>query len=214
MRVQQVGVMTGVLAVIGFSVLHWLFPEPDNTEETVPAAIMSKELRIQAAFKAVVVAYPVLVYFYYFQINGAILTMVFIGILSLQITTVKSIKISLFLLMTNGIGGLLAVIMYELLVTTPQFLFLLTLITLVSLVISSRIYLQPEKAPIWAGVMSAMLVVLGGIIASDSKLIEVSFYGRIAQILLASVYMIAASILMDICHSCHGAERKDVQSNN
>ncbi|WP_064608044.1 DUF2955 domain-containing protein [Photobacterium sp. J15] len=191
-------IISGVLAVIAFAVLHWLFPEPQQKTQLSTQEILSKELRIYASAKALIVGYPVIVYFYYFQINGAILTMVFIGILSLQITTVKSIKIGLFLLLTNTIGGLLAVILYELLVTTPQFIFLIALITLVSLSIGSMIYEKPEKAPLWAGVMSAMLVVLGGTISSDSKLIELSFYGRIAQILLASVYMISVSVLMDL----------------
>lgn len=196
-------IFSGVLAVIAFAVLHWLFPEEEQQHDSATASpdLLSQEQRVQEAIKALIVAYPVVVYFYYFQINGAILTMVFIGILSLQITTVKSIKISVFLLLTNGVGGLLALVLYELMVTTPEFLFLLALLTLVSLVIGARIYQQPEKAPIWAGVMSAMLVVLGGVISSDSKFIEVSFYARITQIILASAYMILASLLFDLWRS-------------
>ena len=193
-------IFSGVLAVIGFVFLHWLLPEDEQKEEspaTTPISL-TRQQRFEEALKALIVAYPVIVYFYYFQINGAILTMVFIGILSLQITAVKSIKISIFLLLTNGLGGLLALVMYELLVTTPEFLFLLALVTLVSFVIGAQIYQQPEKAPVWAGIMSAMLVVLGGAISSDSKLIEVSFYGRIGQIVLASAYMIIASVLFDL----------------
>lgn len=194
-------IVSGVLAVIGFVILHWLLPEDNQQAVSVdPPPQLTRQHRAIDAFKALIVAYPIIVYFYYFQINGAILTMVFIGILSLQITAVKSIKISVFLLLTNGLGGLLALIMYELLVTTPEFLFLLALVTLVSLVIGAKIYQQPEKAPVWAGVMSAMLVVLGGTISSDSKLIEVSFYGRIGQIVLASAYMILASVLVELWH--------------
>jgi|GEM_PF-1982301 len=194
-------IFSGALAVIGFVFLHWLLPEDKQKDEfctEVTPISLTRQQRIEDALKALIVVYPVIVYFYYFQINGAILTMVFIGILSLQITAVKSIKISVFLLLTNGLGGLLALVMYELLVTTPEFLFLLALMTLVSLVVGAKIYQQPEKAPVWAGIMSAMLVVLGGTISSDSKLIEVSFYGRIGQIVLASAYMIMASVLFDL----------------
>jgi len=193
--------VSGVLAVVAFTVLHWLLPEKERLKTAAaasPPRPLPPKQRVQEAFCALLIAYPVIVFFYYFQINGAILTMVFIGILSLQTTGVKSIKISAFLLLTNGVGGLLAVLIYELLVTTPQFLFLIALLALVSLVIAAKIYQQPEKAVVWAGVMSAMLVVLGGTIASDSKLIEVSFYGRIAQIILASIYMIAISLLIDL----------------
>lgn len=189
--------LSGVLAVVVFAALHWLLPDISGNCPQVREPLPHEE-RVKAAFSALLTAYPVIVFFYYFQIDGAILTMVFIGILSLQTTAVKSAKIGAFLLLTNGIGGLLAVLLYELLVTTPHFLFLLALITLISLAISGRIYRQPEKAAVWAGIMSAMLVVFGGAISSDSKLIEVSFYSRIVQIVLASTYMIAVSLLMEL----------------
>ncbi|OLQ72301.1 hypothetical protein BIT28_24700 [Photobacterium proteolyticum] len=196
-------IFSGVMAVIAFAVLHLLMPEEElqQAANSNSPELPSQQQRVQEAIKALIVAFPVVVFFYYFQINGAILTMVFIGILSLQITTVKSIKISVFLLLTNGVGGLLALVMYELMVTTPEFLFLLALMSLVCLVIAAQIYQQPEKAPIWAGVMSAMLVVLGGVISSDSKFIDVSFYARIVQIILASAYMILASFLFDLWRS-------------
>ncbi|MCW8330151.1 DUF2955 domain-containing protein [Photobacterium sp. SDRW27] len=190
--------VSGVLAVLAFIILHWLLPEKEQPQTTSSiSSSLPTTQRIQDALLALLIAYPVIVFFYYFQINGAILTMVFIGILSLQTTGVKSIKVSLFLLLTNGVGGGFAVLIYELLVTTPYFVFFMALITLVSLVIGAKIYQQPQKAPIWAGVMSALLVVLGGTISSDSKLIEVSFYGRVIQIILASAYMIAISMLID-----------------
>ncbi|MGF1761486.1 DUF2955 domain-containing protein [Photobacterium sagamiensis] len=189
--------VSGVVAVVLFALLHLLLPDLEPVSNKQPIDILPPEQRAHEAMKALVIAFPVIIFFYYFQITGALLTMAFIGILSLQTAGQKSIKISMFLLLTNGLGGLLAILFYECLVMVPTFPFLLALIALIGCVIGAKIYQQPEKAPIWAGVMSALLVVLGSAITSDSKLIDVSFYIRIGQILLASAYMVFVSYLLE-----------------
>ena len=54
------------------------------------------------------ISYPVVCFFFIFQISEALLTMMFIALLSLMITAEKSVKLSAFLVISNGIGGLLA----------------------------------------------------------------------------------------------------------
>ncbi|WP_245905462.1 DUF2955 domain-containing protein [Photobacterium lipolyticum] len=190
-------VVSGVVAVGLFALLHLLLPDLEPVSNRQPIEILSPEQWAHEAMQALVIAFPVIIFVYYLQITGALLIMVIIGILSLQTTGQKSVKTSMFLLLTNGLGGLLAILFYECLVMVPTFTFLLALIALIGCVISTKIYRQPEKAPISAGVMSALLVVLGSGVTSDSKLIEVSFYIRIGQILLASAYMVFVSYLLE-----------------
>lgn len=195
-----VGLATsGVVAVLLFGLLHLVLPDiaPINKEQVQPAPSLTHDQRVFESLKALTISFPIIAYFYYFQITGAILTMAFIGLLSLQTAGQKSVKVSMFLLLTNIIGGLVAIVYYELLVMVPHFLFLLSLIVLIGLLLGTKIFNEPAKAPIWAGVMSALLVLLGSTVASDSKLMDDNFYMRIAQIMMASIYMIVVSFILD-----------------
>lgn len=201
--------ISGSGAVMIFWLMHSLLPDLDSvamlsaahpkqgtasadTDRTYEAE------RVRNALKALAISFPVIAYFYYFQINGALLTMAFIGILSLQLSSPKSIKLSLFLLLTNLVGGILAVIAYELLVTVPWFPFLLAMMAIFSLLFGQKICTEPGKAPIYAGIFSAMLVVFGAVISGSDKAIDVSFYTRIGQISMAGIYLILVAWLVDL----------------
>jgi hypothetical protein len=195
-----VGLATsGGVAVLLFGLLHLVLPDiaPINANQAQSVSPLNHDQRVFESLKALTISFPIIAYFYYFQITGAILTMAFIGLLSLQTAGQKSIKVSIFLLLTNIIGGLVAIVYYELLVMVPHFLFLLSLITLIGLVLGKKIFNDPTKAPIWAGVMSALLILLGSTVTSDSKLIDDSFYMRITQIMMASIYMVMVSFILD-----------------
>ncbi|SDJ28693.1 Protein of unknown function [Ferrimonas sediminum] len=188
--------VSGVGAVAIYWLMYRLFPEPEQGE-TSPRVTMNSGPRLTIAVNALFISFPVIAYFYYFQISGALLTMAFIGILSLQLTRAGSKKLSQFLLLTNVIGGLLAVLAYELLVTVPWFPFMLALLALFAAVVSRRLYSEPDKAPLYAAIFSAMLVVLGSVLASGDKQMGISFYARIGQIALAGLYLVLAAGVVD-----------------
>lgn len=193
--------VSGIGAVVIFWLMHQIVPEPVPVSELPSGqsrnAEQSEALRAGYALKALAISFPVIVYFYYFQISGALLTLAFIGILSLQLTRSGSIKLSAFLLMTNVAGGGLAIVAYELLVITPWFPFLLAMMTLFTLLFAQKLYEDPHKAPVYAGIFSAMLVVFGSVISASGKEIDVSFYARIGQILMASTYLVLVAWLVD-----------------
>ncbi|MCQ1056835.1 DUF2955 domain-containing protein [Photobacterium sp. ZSDE20] len=207
----QVGkalMIAGGGAVVVYGLMHWLIPTSTrgaSLEENVKSADaktsedvrIEKQKRMEESYKALLISFPVIAFCYFYQMTGAILTMMFVGILSLQITAPKSVKISVFLLMTNTIGGLLAIIAYELLVTVPWFPFLAAMMTFFTLRFANKIYHDPVKAPIYASVFSALMVIFGAVVASDSKLIDVNFYTRIWQLILMGGYMIGAATLLE-----------------
>ncbi|MGR5066055.1 DUF2955 domain-containing protein [Photobacterium sp. DNB22_13_2] len=201
----QVGkalMVAGGGAVVVYGLMHWLFPvlscgTPFAKIKTAQQELIEKQMRMKESYKALLISFPAIAFCYFYQMTGAILTMIFIGILSLQITATKSVKISLFLLMTNIVGGLLAIIAYELLVTVPWFPFLAAMMAFFTLSFANKIYREPAKAPLYAGVFSALMVILGAVVASDSKLIDASFYTRIWQLILMGGYMIGAATLIE-----------------
>jgi len=201
--------VSGIGAVVIFWLMHQILPEPiiepDGSSAQRRDVSLSEPLRVGNALKALAISFPVIVYFYYFQASGALLTLAFIGILSLQLTSPGSIKLSIFLLLTNMVGGILAVIAYELLVVAPWFPFLLAMMTLFAWLFAQKLYLEPHKAPVYAGIFSAMLVVFGSVISGGGKEIDVSFYTRIGQIFLASIYLVLVAWLVDRHASVSGS---------
>ncbi|MGF1734245.1 DUF2955 domain-containing protein [Photobacterium satsumensis] len=192
-------------AVVVYGAMHWFFPAIPRVGASVKAVDVKtreqvrieKQKRMQESYKALLISFPVIAFCYFYQITGAILTMIFIGILSLQLTAPKSVKLSLFLLLTNIIGGLLAIIAYELLVTVPWFPFLVAMMLFLTLSFANKIYREPAKAPIYAGIFSALMVIFGAVVASDSKLMDVNFYTRIWQLILMGGYMIGVATLIE-----------------
>ena len=194
--------LAGGGAVAFYGLMHWVFPAklsacPVVQIKSSEQMRQEQQMKMKESYKALLISFPVIAFCYFYQTTGAILTMIFIGILSLQLTAPKSVKLSVFLLMTNIVGGLLAIIAYELLVTVPWFPFLVAMMAFFTLSFANKIFTQPEKAPIYAGIFSALMVIFGAVVASDSKLIDVNFYTRIWQLVLLSIYMISVSILIE-----------------
>ena len=119
--------------------------------------------------------------------------MIMIAILSQQTAGKKSVKVSLFLLITNGVGGLLAIVFYNFLVTVPTLPFYVALSMLCAMIFGYKIYSEPLKSAIYAGIFSTLLVVVASTAASTDADVASNFYVRLAQIFLVGVYMVIAS---------------------
>ncbi|WEM44112.1 DUF2955 domain-containing protein (plasmid) [Photobacterium sp. DA100] len=205
--------LAGGGAVAVYGIMHWLFPAqggeiPNVVTKSAQEERQAQQVRLQESYKALLISFPVIAFCYFCQLTGAILTMIFIGILSLQLTVAKSVKLSLFLLITNIVGGLLAIMAYELLVTAPWFPFLVAMMACFTLIFAVKIFCQPEKAPIYASIFSALLVIFGAVVASDSKLIDMNFYTRIWQLILTSGYMIVVATFIEKWQSASCTDAK------
>ena len=188
---------SGVVSVLIFALLHILLPDLSPNRETHVAAGLSTDERLYESVRALIIAFPVITFFFLFEITGALLTMIFIAILSLQSAGSKSVKVSLFLLITNGIGGVLAIMFYNMLVIVPELVFYVGLAMICALLFSQKIYADPAKAPIFAGIFSALLVVVGSTASSTDADVATNFYIRIAQLFMVGVYMVVASFFLE-----------------
>jgi hypothetical protein len=187
---------SGVVAVFIFAIVHIYFPEEGSTFEGYGSSPLTKQQRWHAAFRAMLISFPVVCFFFIFQISEALLTMMFIALLSLMITGEKSIKLSAFLIISNTIGGFLAIGTYFILSLAPSLVFYTLLISLLSIVIATRIYTKPDKAPIYATAFSTVLVLLGSTLMSAGE-IESNMLMRILQLFLIGIYMIVVSFFLE-----------------
>ncbi|USD56534.1 DUF2955 domain-containing protein [Vibrio sp. SCSIO 43155] len=188
--------ISGAVSVVIFALVHIYLPEPDSEFAGYAAPPIGKEQRWHASFRAMLISFPVVCFFFIFQISEALLTMMFVALLSLMITSEKSVKLSAFLIISNGIGGILAILAFSILAIVPSIFFYTAFIALLAVLIGKKIYTVPEKAPIFATAFSTLLVLIGSTLMSSGD-IDSNTFIRIFQLVLVGTYMILASLFLE-----------------
>ncbi|HGS5163206.1 DUF2955 domain-containing protein [Vibrio harveyi] len=188
--------ISGAVSVAIFALVHIYLPEPDSEFAGYAAPPIGKEQRWHASFRAMLISFPVVCFFFVFQISEALLTMMFVALLSLMITSEKSVKLSAFLIISNGIGGILAILAFSILAIVPSIFFYTAFIALLAVLIGKMIYTVPEKAPIFATAFSTLLVLIGSTLMSSGD-IDSNTFIRIFQLVLVGTYMILASLFLE-----------------
>ncbi|MFN1580601.1 DUF2955 domain-containing protein [Vibrio rotiferianus] len=188
--------ISGAVSVAIFALVHIYLPEPDSEFAGYAAPPIGKEQRWHASFRAMLISFPVVCFFFVFQISEALLTMMFVALLSLMITAEKSVKLSAFLIISNGIGGILAISAFSILAIVPNIFFYTAFIALLAVLIGKKIYTAPEKAPIFATAFSTLLVLIGSTLMSSGD-IDSNTFIRIFQLVLVGTYMILASLFLE-----------------
>lgn len=188
--------ISGAVSVAIFALVHIYLPEPDSEFAGYAAPPIGKEQRWHASFRAMLISFPVVCFFFVFQISEALLTMMFVALLSLMITSEKSVKLSAFLIVSNGIGGILAILAFSILAIVPSIFFYTAFIALLAVLIGKKIYTVPEKAPIFATAFSTLLVLIGSTLMSSGD-IDSNTFIRIFQLVLVGTYMILTSLFLE-----------------
>ncbi|MGR5117585.1 DUF2955 domain-containing protein [Vibrio astriarenae] len=188
---------SGIVAILVFALVHILIPEHNRDFKGYAQPQISDQQRWHAAFRAMILAFPVVCFFYVFQITSALLTMIFIAILSLQITGEKSIKLSAFLMISNAIGGVLATIMFSILTVVPNLIFYTLVTCYMAAVMGYKIYTIPAKAPVYVTAFSTFLVLVGNTVSSTGGDIDSNTWVRILQLVMVGLYMIVASFYLE-----------------
>jgi hypothetical protein len=188
---------SGIVAILVFALVHILIPEHNRDFKGYAQPQISDQQRWHAAFRAMILAFPVVCFFYVFQITSALLTMIFIAILSLQITGEKSIKLSAFLMISNAIGGVLATIMFSILTVVPNLIFYTLVTCYMAAVMGYKIYTIPAKAPVYVTAFSTFLVLVGNTVSSTGGDIDSNTWVRIIQLVMVGLYMIVASFYLE-----------------
>ncbi len=187
---------SGVVAIIIFALVHVYIPEKESKFSGFAPSPLTKGQRWYASVRAMLISFPVVCFFFIFQISEALLTMMFIALLSLMITSEKSVKLSAFLVISNSIGGAMAIVVFSILGLVPNILFYTVFISLLALIMGKKIYTEPAKAPIFATAFSTILVLLGSTLMSSGD-IDSNMWIRIVQLVLIGIYMILASYFLE-----------------
>jgi len=159
------------------------------------APIADHAVRVRMSLLSVVMIVPVLVFFLYFQLTGAVLVLIFIAILAQKPDFVAGVKGASALLLGNSIGGIAAILMFSLLLAAPNYSFALLLYAIVILIFSQFIFSNRKLSPIYAMALTTVIIIISGSTLEDGGASS-KFYMRIFQIAMACGYIVLVTWLM------------------
>ena len=195
-----VGVAGGIVFGAAMTVLvvwlaYGIFPDPAGPQNEpvapAPAPAPTKTERLRDSILSTVVVLPVLIMFYSFEFVGSLLVLIFIALLSMQPSFAKNFEAGFALIIGNVVGGLAAIVFYNLLVVVPEFVFLIVLTLLAGLIFGSRVFSGKKTAPLYGMAFSTVLLVIGSTPSSTGDA-GAKVYTRIVQIMLAVGYVVVA----------------------
>lgn len=202
------GIIVGAAAtLLVVWVAHLLIPEPPPAVADAPVAAspsgepvtqsLTPGERFQIAGTNTLVVMPVFVVFHFFEWVGGILILIFVALLSMQPGFAKDFKAGGALILGNVMGGVAAIVMFELLTTVPEYVFMLLLTLLAGLLCGSRLMSGSPKAPLYGMAFSTLLLVIGSTTTSTTGDATTKVYSRIFQMMVAVVYVVTTSGLIE-----------------
>ncbi len=186
---------SGLIAVFIAMVFFTLIPTTDSpaTQQNKGGQVLSSE---KAGVISTLVMLPLLTYFYSFSATNAIVVLVFAAILAQNVDLATTRKGGAVLVLANALGGLCAVVIYNLLVIAPQWPFMVALVALAATYFAGKIFSGAPTAPIYSTAFTAVLLLVGSSLSSDNKDAADAFASRIIQIFLAAAYVVIAFTLL------------------
>jgi hypothetical protein len=203
----QAGATAAVFITIGAAVavalvlvVQGLIPDPVVSSAAVapptPKSIPEASERFRSAAISTLAVWPLLVFFYAFQLTGDLLVLIYAAILSISANLQAGLKGGTALIVANVGGGVVTILIYNLLVAVPDFGFFIVLMLLTTLLIGQRRFSDAPTAGLYGSAMNTVLIVIGGVTTSTGEA-GAKIYVRIAQIIIAVIYIVVSLGLLE-----------------
>jgi hypothetical protein len=127
----------------------------------------------------------------------SVLTLLFATLLIQQLSTQEDLKGAYALLAANGVGALLAIVVYLLIAAAPGVFILSTLIILVTLYAATLVTKPAPKGGLWMSAFNSFLVILGASLAPYGDDAGAKGFSRVLQIGAACMYVSFAIMVME-----------------
>ena len=148
------------------------------------------------ALTSTLIIFPLALYFFASRSISDALMLVFVAILAQEINLINNLKKGAILIITNVLGGLLALLIFMILQSTPTLPFFTFLMIGVLLITAQVIASQSKLGLLLSAGLSTTLVLLGGVTEVSGADFTDKFFTRIVQIFLASSYIVIATIVL------------------
>jgi len=178
------------LTQLVFKIFPWSSADEIFVKTKKQAANISEYERFKYARNILFILLPVLLLFFIFKLSGGLLILIFIGILSMS-PALANVKVGKFMIIANILGGLFAIIGYQLLVFVPMLPFMILITLLIGFVFGSKLFSDSKLAPIFGTGFSTFLLILGSVTSSDDEAGS-AVWSRLIQIAVAVIYVVIA----------------------
>lgn len=182
--------MAIALSQLVFKAFPWSKSDEIFVKTKQQAVKKTEKERFGYALNIVSILLPVILLFFIFKLSGGLLILIFIGILSMS-PALANAKVGIFMIAANILGGLFAIVAYNLLVIVPLFPFMILLVLFVGFIFGSRLFSSSKLAPIFGTGFSTFLLILGSVTASDDEAGS-AVWSRLIQISIAVIYVVIA----------------------
>jgi hypothetical protein len=191
--VAQCLVLSATVSVVCTWISHVFVPEPRSAtaRPTQKRTLLPPRARLIEAFERWLVVYPIVLLFHLFDWSGAMITMIFVALLAIQPGFAQNFKAGMGLILGNVLGGVAAIVGFNLLTVVPTLGYLLLISLFCGLWFGRRLMQGGARAPLFGMGYSTMLLLLGSTTSNDGDAATAA-YSRILQIMAAVVYVVAA----------------------
>ncbi len=157
--------------------------------EKSAAQAIPENIRFTKALETLLIVFPVVLLFFAFQFTGSLLILIFVVVLSMQ--PAFGSKNAIAMLVGNLAGGIASIVVYELLVIVPSYLFFVLLIATVSLFVAGKLFSGGKMAPLYGMGFSTFLLIIGQSLTSTADAGS-KVWLRVLQIMVAVSYVVLA----------------------
>lgn len=199
----MLGLVVGFYLVLGVSlsvitaiILFELMPDLNVANEDSASAHghtsepSTKKDRFRKALKSLMVIFPIIVLFYFFNLQAHLLIIVFVIILADNPDFANDLSVANNKVKTTFIGGFVAVCMYELLVIVPNFTFFMLMVFGLALYAGYQMITGGKYATNIGGGLSATIIIFVGVGDSIEGDAEAKAWLRVIQMTVLVIYVI------------------------
>lgn len=151
---------------------------------------VTKNERFYLALKSLAVIFPIIVLFYFSNLQSHILIIVFVSLFASDTDFANDLSVANTKVKTTFFGGLVAVCMYEILVVVPNFTFFMFMIFGLALYAGHQMITGGKHATNIGGGMSATIIIFVGVADTIEGDAEAKAWLRIIQMTIVVVYVI------------------------
>ena len=189
-----------IIALVSTWLSFGLLPDSPEHPATVTGGLDAKpakqvpppEARAAFARRSLLVLYPLMLLFFVMGWTDQAVVLLFAALLSLLPSFAAGWKVGKNMIVGNLIGGVVAIVFYQLLLVWPSINAFLLLTFLSALIFAEVIFSDRPVAPLFKTGFNTVLLLVGMSVTIVGTDASSKFYTRIAQIMLAVIYVAAA----------------------
>jgi hypothetical protein len=222
LMVNKALVINAVIAMLFVWLAHAFFPElprPANMGPRPSPPKPERTMAIWSAWRSTVIVFPVMLFFLLYQGSASYLVvMIKVASMGQQVENDTTKAAGKSLLMSTVIGGIGAIIMWQLLNIWPSLVLYSLLVALGGLIMGRRVFsglAMHTQAGTWSYAFLTMIVLIAPAVLDGpgGSSASVSFYSRLGMMFAATLYSVLAVRVYDAFHPMTKLNNQEVAVN-